>query len=965
MNTLSIARFSSATDNRPQVAALTWPELAAELTAPHKPLAVPGLAKLTPGSNEWAGALDRAKKSAGCFSPVSYAPGATRGKAGVLEVFAYVADLDHVSASDLAELRSRWQGLAWVMYSSVKHRAESPRVRVVFPLAAPVSASDWGRVWAKLTYHLTNNQADPAAKDASRLYFLPIAPPELQPEAISDRGEGDLLDPARYEEPPAFESAARMVENLQKRDRSTTRASEGKGKPGEDYNESASVSLILELLQRHGGQVHSEHSSAVYVTRPGKDIRAGLSGVIGWPGDPSPIFYCFTSSWPGLEVRAYDPFGLYAALEHGSDFAAAASALAKMGYGDPFPEVQTVMMKMREGKDPLPGPAPKPKKKDQEEEQYHLTDFGNARRLVARHGGAMRFSPALGWLAWDGQRWQRDESGQIERWAKETVLSIYLESAEVSKAASKETDDEKRDKLQKRAAALIAHAKKSEEAGKLAAMVSVARSEPGVYVAVKDLDASPWLLNCQNGTLDLRTGKLLEHRREDLLTKIVPVAYDPKATCPAWGKFLERVLPDAEVRSYVQRATGYSLTGSVGEQCLFFFYGEGANGKSTFLHAIRCLMGDYGQQASSDLLVAKPGVQIPNDVAALRGARFVATIEVEDGKRMAEGLMKQLTGGDTISARFMRGEFFQFEPTFKIFLAANHRPQMASGDDFATWRRIKVIPFTERITEEEKDPELGDKLQRELPGVLAWAVRGCLDWRKSGMQEPAAVRASIEAYRSSADLLGRFIEDACVLHPTAKAKAGQLYHAYAKWCEENGHRAMSSTKFGEHVTKRGGIEKTKTGGLIQYFGIGLCHAEGNPEDMGPLGETERVGRVEAKSDITSLESSSRGVISDNSPYSPYPPVVSGWPQPSALARDLVATGDPEAVQLHHDYAALSSQITVATLTGDKIRDAQVIVGKLERRALKQMRSASPVAAPVGEPDCSDLEDPFADEDDTP
>ena len=341
--------------------------------------------------------------------------------------------------------------------------------------------------------------------------------------------------------------------------------------------------------------------------------------------------------------------------------------------------------------------------------------------------------------------------------------------------------------------------------------------------------------------------------------------------------------PDAEVRGYVQRAAGYALTGDVGEQCLFFLYGDGSNGKSTFLKTLLALLTGYGQQAPADLLIVKSGSSIPNDVAGLRGARLVATIEVEDGKRMAEGLMKQLTGGDAISARFMRGEWFQFEPTFKIFLAANHRPQIATGDDFAVWRRIKVIPFTQRIEEHEKDPRLGEKLRGEITGILAWAVRGCLEWQARGMQEPAAVSASIEAYRSVSDVIGRFIEEACVLKPTALVKGSQLYAAYAKWCEENGHRPMSSTKFGELMGKREGIEKSRSGGM-QYFGIGVCH----PQEQG-LVNLEGLEGLEPNSDMTKKVKSHIGLISNN-PSNPSNPTqhdldLGDQYQPLASAED--------------------------------------------------------------------------------
>jgi P4 family phage/plasmid primase-like protien len=651
-------------------------------------------------------------------------------------------------------------------------------------------------------------------------------------------------------------------------------------RPGDDYNARTTQADIIALLEFDGGwQVAGGRGDVCDMTRPGKKIREGTSGTVGYCGNG---FYCFTSSAPPFEPETYySPFSVYTLLKHGGDFVAAARTLGQDGFGEQPGERIAQAAKERYSPPPdnnkddfFDRETPKlyhaaealvePATEKSPEERIYLTDLGNARRLVDRHGKDLRYSPALGWLTWNGKRWKRDESGQVERWAKETVMAMYGEAAALLRTMARETNEEKQEKLRKRAEALQAWAKKSQGAKELGAMQKLAKTEPGMYVSIEALDISPWLLNCQNGTLDLRTGKLATHQREDMLTKVIPVAYDPEAACPIWEKFLLRVLPDTEVRAYVQRATGYSLTGDVGEQCLFFFYGDGSNGKSTFLKTMLSLTAGYGQQAPADLLIVKQGNSIPNDVAALRGTRLVATIEVEDGKRMAEGLMKQITGGDVINARFMRGEWFQFDPTFKIFLAANHRPQIATGDDFAVWRRIKVIPFTERIEEDEKDPRLVEKLRAERSGILAWAVRGCLNWQANGMQEPAAVRASIEAYRAVSDVIGRFIEEDCVLKPTVQVKASQLYAAYTKWCGENGHRPMSSTKFGELMGKRDGIEKVRSGGMV-YLGIGICH-----QDSGNLGDLEGLEGLEPNSDMReNITSSQEPHIKQ--PFQPFQP----------------------------------------------------------------------------------------------
>ena len=294
---LPIAYFKSALDNQPRQGGLTWPELRAKLTTEHKLISVPGLAAMPPGSKEWKDALDKAKKAHPLFSPVLYKPGASRGNTNVESVSCFVADLDDVTAAQFAEIRKSWEGLTWCLYSSVKHRAEAPRLRVVFPLAAPVLASEWPRVWLKLTYHLTEGRNDSATKDAARMHFLPIVPAELSEDATSDAAEGSLLDPANFDDPPNFE---RVTEAMKRGPAIGESQSGGEGKPGHDFNEKVTRAELLALLLRHGWQEHSQKGRATYVTRPGKSVSAGHSGVIGWPGDEKATFHCWSSSAPPI-----------------------------------------------------------------------------------------------------------------------------------------------------------------------------------------------------------------------------------------------------------------------------------------------------------------------------------------------------------------------------------------------------------------------------------------------------------------------------------------------------------------------------------------------------------------------------------------------------------------------------------------------------------------------------------------
>lgn len=432
--------------------------------------------------------------------------------------------------------------------------------------------------------------------------------------------------------------------------------------------------------------------------------------------------------------------------------------------------------------DAPPGDRPGPPRRN-------LTDVGNAARLIDAHGDDMRHVRTwVSWLHWDGRRWCRDDTGLVVEKAKLTARAILTEAAV-------EADDDYRKKL-------VAWARQSENAPKIYSMIDLSRSDPKVATRPEDLDSDRWLFTVANGTLDLARGELRPHRRDDRVTKLADVAYDTDAKCPAWDTFLEQVLPDPAVRAFVKRAVGYALTGSVREQCLFFLYGLGANGKSTLITTLLALLGDYGRQADPKLLMESKHEAHPTNVADLQGARFVATIEAGAGRRLDETLVKQLTGGDRIKARFMRQDFFEFDPTHKLFLAANHKP-VIRGNDHAIWRRVHLIPFTVTIPRDERDDDLADTLLGELPGILRWAVEGCLEWQADGLQVPTEVADATDAYRAEEDLLGDFLAACCKEDPGITATATELYKAYQRWAEDDGERAWSQTAFGRALGERG------------------------------------------------------------------------------------------------------------------------------------------------------------------
>jgi putative DNA primase/helicase len=444
-----------------------------------------------------------------------------------------------------------------------------------------------------------------------------------------------------------------------------------------------------------------------------------------------------------------------------------------------------------------------------QEKTRPLTDLGNTERLTDQYGQDIRYCGARGqWLVWDRQRWLPDETGQVYRFAKSTARSILLEAA----AVEEETERKR----------LTKWAEQSENESRLSPMITLARTEEGVAVRSADFDRNPWLLNVANGTVDLQTGELLLHRREDLHTRLAPVAYKPKAACPQWLAFLARITnQDEDLIGFLRRAVGYSLTGETSEQCFFLLHGSGANGKSTFIEVLRALLGDYARQADASTFLHKDHDTVRNDLARLAGVRFWSAVEATAGPRLAEVLVKQITGGDIVTARFLYQEHFEFNPTFKVWLAANHKPEIR-GTDYAIWRRVRLIPFTVTIPKEEQDRQLLRKLKTELPGILAWAVEGCREWQREGLCEPGQVQAATAAYQEEMDLLGAFITQCCDLNPGAQTPASDLYTAYTKWCLENGDEAMTQNAFGRGLGDRGLTrERDSVTGRIVRKGIKL------------------------------------------------------------------------------------------------------------------------------------------------
>lgn len=516
-----------------------------------------------------------------------------------------------------------------------------------------------------------------------------------------------------------------------------------------------------------------------------------------------------TLLWTGCITETEIEQGLQAAAEsNGADVGYAHRTIADgIAYGVSRPRTIPERVKQEE----QTSDAPQPTEAAPAQREY-CSDLGNARRLVALCGDDLRFVLEWGWLIWDSRRWEIDQTGEIERRAKAMVLGIYQEAANAP--------EHLRPMLAK-------HAIASQSAAKIAASIKLAESEASIRLVAGSFDAHDWLLTCQNGTLDLRTGKLRTPDRTDLLTRAITTAYDPRAQCPQFLAFLDRIFAgNAEMIGYMQRVIGYALTGSTGAQCMFVLYGSGANGKSVLLNVLRALLGDYARNAAPETFLLQKQERIRSDLARLAGCRAVLTVELDEGRRLSEALVKQMTGGDPITARFLNKNEFEFTPRFKVLMATNHKP-VIRGTDYAIWRRIRLIPFTVTIPEAERDTQLTDRLITELPGILAWAIQGCLAWQQSGLQEPAEVLDATSAYRSEMDLIGQFLDDTCVTDPRSRVGCGELYTAYARWCEESGERPLTQRAFGARMTERG-FDRWRGGSAGGWFYLGVGVATNRP-----------------------------------------------------------------------------------------------------------------------------------------
>lgn len=437
----------------------------------------------------------------------------------------------------------------------------------------------------------------------------------------------------------------------------------------------------------------------------------------------------------------------------------------------------------------------KPKKK------FRLTELGNAERIAYEYGHVIKFVNDIGWFIWDGKRWRIDNKKEIERI-----------TAKVLRGLNKSEDESE-----------MKWARMCERRN--VRMNSIKDLMPLVPGERQEFDKHKYLLNVENGIVDLKTGKLQQHDRELGLTKITNISFDENAKCPTWLTFLDQIfLGDKALIEYMQRLIGYSLTGDISEQIMMFLVGGGSNGKSTFINIIKDIMGDYGKQAKSDTFIKKKESGANNDIARLVGSRFVSAIESEEGEKLADSFVKQITGGEPVLARFLRQEFFEFIPEFKVFFTTNHKP-IIGGLDEGIWRRVKLIPFNLNLPAHKRDKRLPEKLSLEMPGILNWAIEGCMKWQQDGLKEPKVVAEATGKYKDDMDILAPFLDEVCYVdeceNESIMIEAKELYNVYERWCFNSGERSLGNRSFYRMLETKG-FGKTKgTGNKTFITGITL------------------------------------------------------------------------------------------------------------------------------------------------
>lgn len=438
--------------------------------------------------------------------------------------------------------------------------------------------------------------------------------------------------------------------------------------------------------------------------------------------------------------------------------------------------------------------------------RFGESDADNALRVHAVAGGNFHHVRESGqWLVWDGCRWAPDHDGGMVRLFLAVMEGTARQGLEAGKGGE----------------SLVKYSMRCRDRAKVMSGIEMLKSVQGVTVAAGDLDADPWLLGTPSGMIDLRTGRTIPPNKAALVTKSIACDFDPSANCPIWERVIHTAAGgDAELIRFLQTWTGYTLTGLVKEECLAFFHGTGANAKGTYTEAIRRLLGDYAITAPESLFVVDRNSTATNDIARLAGCRMACAAEVEEGASFAESRLKAITSRDAITARFLHKEFFDFQPTHKLWISGNHKP-CVRGVDLGIWRRIRLVPFAVTIPKEERDLDLADKLRGELPGILNWALAGCLLWQREGLQTPQCVAKATSEYQAAEDIIGQFLADCTEDAEDARTLQSSLFESYQEWGVKQGIRKLLSATMLNRKLEERGLQRIKNRGVRSWQNLAL------------------------------------------------------------------------------------------------------------------------------------------------
>jgi putative DNA primase/helicase len=439
---------------------------------------------------------------------------------------------------------------------------------------------------------------------------------------------------------------------------------------------------------------------------------------------------------------------------------------------------------------------------------YDINETGNAQRLVDRYDGVIKYNfENKRWKIWNGQFWENDVTNKIKKYAEVVIEDMKVE------ALRTENETERKIKLSNVNKAYSSRGKE--------ALIKEAQHIDNIPTVNAQYDNYDMLLNVENGIVDLSNGTVMEHQKEYMQSKYIPYSVDLQNEPTQWLRFMDEIFKgDKELIRFIQKAIGYTLTGSTQEQCLFIAYGDGSNGKSVFLDIINRMMGDYSVNAQVETILERKfgGGSYTSDLARLNGARFVTTGENNEGSKINEGLVKQLTGGEKITARFLYGMEFEFYPRFKLWIATNHKP-IIRGTDSGIWRRIRAIPFTFKVDDKKRDRNLIKKLEKEIPQIIGWAIKGTQLWLKEGLEVPSVIKAAVQEYKNEMDIIGTFLDEHCEVGVDWETKANDLYIEYEKWAKQSNEYLMSKSKFGREMSKKFYKERRSFGYV--YKGIKL------------------------------------------------------------------------------------------------------------------------------------------------